>query len=194
MGELIGEIVFSVVSVAVGTALAWVTYLIWLAARRRVWGLDRTVVADTPTGERYTLAVDNLRLHTPVSSRLFGSSRASHERPPGRSRDDWLHPDRMLGRFEDGILLAVPFVLAVVLLFAVLFLIELIVAAVILAVVVIWGRVVRRHWTCTVAGPDATTWRFIEPGMRRVRRKRDELAGAIRSGDLTAVERVGAED
>ncbi|MEM9132309.1 MAG: hypothetical protein AAF962_17450 [Actinomycetota bacterium] len=190
MGDLIGELILNVVSVGVGTALAWVTYAIWLTARWHLWGLDRTVVADTPSGERYILTVANLRLHTPVSTRLFRSGNPGEDEPPGRSRDDWLHPDRMLDRFEEGILLFVPFILAVVLVFAVLFVIELIVAAIILAVVVTWSRVVRRHWTCTVVGPEPSRWRFTGPGMRRIRRMRDDLAAAIRSGDIGALERV----
>lgn len=133
-----------------GGALAALAYLIWVTVRRRLWELDRTVVAVTPNGDRYVLEVPGIQLRTPMSRFLLRAPRkretgdAQAARSHGDSADR-LHPDEMFGH-EEALAFAGPILLAIVVVLTAIFLIELLLALVVGVAAVAIGFIMRHRW------------------------------------------------
>lgn len=188
--ELVGQLILLALNLTVGFALAAACYWVWVTVRRRVWGLDKPVVVRTPAGDPYTLAVPGLRVRTPFSRRVFGVGRALEGSQPEWSEADRLHPKRVAGAADDLLIFVVPFLFVGVLVLALLFVLEFILAAVVVGLVSIVASIVRHHWTCRVTDPAGRVLNFRARGMRRVRRLRDEMAEAIRAGDVGVLQEV----
>ncbi len=189
--ELVGELVLLALNVTIGVGLLVATYWLWITARRRLWGLDRVVVVETPDGEPYTLEVPGLQVRTPLSRRIFSSDRSHGGSPPGWNKDDRLHPDRIAGSVGDLLIFVMPVLLAGVLLLVLIFVLEVILAGIVLVLVSMAATIIRYRWTCQVTSPGGHVFPVRTRGMRRARRLRDELAEAIRAGDVAAIERAG---
>lgn len=187
--EVIGESILVALNGTLGIGMAAATYWLWLAVRRRLWRLDRPVVAETPDGMEWVLEVPGLRLRTPISRRIFQSEDARRAEAAPTARDaDRLHPRRMGEALDSVLIFVAPFVLVGVVLFVLVFLLELLVAVVVLGVVSVVGSVVRHRWTCEITGPTGRVIRVQTRGLRQVRRRRDQLAELLRVGEVAAVE------
>ncbi|MEM8922442.1 MAG: hypothetical protein AAGD35_03000 [Actinomycetota bacterium] len=162
--------------------LAFASYGIWIAVRRRLWGLDQAMTAETPTGDRYRLQVERLTVRARLSSRAFGTDGGGQEQPRW-THEDRLHPDRMVDRFDEALIVLMPLVFVVVLGLALLFIVEIVLGVLILAVVAVVGTAIGHRWTCVVAGPDGSIARHRARGIRSVRRLQNDLAATIRAGD-----------
>jgi hypothetical protein len=194
------ELLLPFLSITVGVALAATTYWVWIMVRRRLWGLDKPVVAETPDGDQYSLEVPALQLRTPVSRRFFYGRRQPGATPPSWDENDQLHPTRMLNQAEGALIVVAPVVFVVVVLFAIVFVLELLLALVLVGVASAIAMILRYRWTVVVTGPYEKAnpeevfgagrhqvWRIRQPGLRQVHRTRDELAASIRAGDTTVL-------
>lgn len=187
--EVLVEAIWVMLNATLGLALAMLTYWLWVQVRRRVWGLDRTVVAETPSGDRFRLEVPGLRMRTPISNRVFGVGAGSAQRPDVEpSRHDRLHPDNVTERAGMALVVVVPFLLMGVVALALIFIVELILAAVFFALASIVASAIRHRWTCVVTDPDGRQSHHRTRGLRAAGRLRDKLTTSIRRGDLDALE------
>lgn len=189
--EFLLEAVLRLLLGGAALGLAFASYAIWIAVRRRLWGLDQVMTAETPAGDRYRLDVQRLNVRARLSSRAFGAADAGRKEAPSWTEDDWLHPTRMADRFDEALIMLVPFVFAVVVGLALLFIVEIVIGVLILAVLAIIGTVIGHRWTCVVTGPDGVVARHRARGVRGVRRLRNELVALIRAGDYVPDESPG---
>ncbi len=190
IGELVFQVVLFALNITLGIGLAGLSYWLWVMVRRRLWHLDRPLVIEAPDGGLYSLEVPGLRVRTPVSTRIFRPRRSLAGPPPGWTKDDRLHPDRVVGCLDDLLIFVVPFLLAGVLVLVLLFVLEVILAIVVLGIAAIVATVIRHRWSCVITSPEGRTFRSRARGMRGVRRLRDATAAAIKAGDLPALERA----
>lgn len=193
IGELLGELVLVALNLTVGLGLAAMTYWLWLTVRRRLWGLDRSIVAETPDGLSYSLDVEGQRLRMPISRRILRTDKTRDAAPPSWQQSDRLHPGNMAGTFDSLLIFVIPVVLVVVLMLAIVFVVEVIFAVIILGIVSTIGVMIRHRWTCVVTGPGGEVSHVRIRGLRRVRRLRDQLADAIRAGDVASVKAAAAD-
>jgi len=185
--ELVGHLVLGGLSATVGMLLAILTYNLWSTARYRRWQLDRPVNARSPDGGHHELRIPALRLRTPLARQLFGLREVGRDGVPRWDEDHWMHPDRLSARTDEALVLVVPFLLAGVIAAILLLIVELVLATLIVLVVALFTAVRRHEWTVVV-----TDHRHVEhvvptPSLRAARRRRDELAVEIRSGDLSGL-------
>lgn len=188
-----GELIFEVIFVAIGVALAFATYAIVAAVRRLIHALDRLDVVRDPEGNGWKVYVTPQPVLPRWSpSRWFFRMRPEQirrrrdkgERDPTKVGDDdaIVVPLRWLEKLDEAGLIIVPVLFVVVVLFVAVLAAEFVVVTVAAALTIL-ARSLFGDWRCEVVAPDGTTtvtrWRRFRSARRDEARARDEIMRGV---------------
>lgn len=192
MGELVGELVFGIISLLIGFAVGSLVFVLVRAGRLALVGTERSAEVTDRAGNRWLvripLAPYPLRFWT--SKRLLAMRHQERRRrqasgvdAAGVSTDEIAHPKKLVDVSDEaasivavGMLLFALVALTVLLLEAIL---ALLAAVVVFLIRSMWGR-----WQCEVIGPDEHRALIPVGSLREARRRRAEVATSISSSLL----------
>lgn len=190
MGELIGELVLSVVSVALGFVLGSAVLVLVRGGRWMLLRAERATQATDPDGGHWTLRIALV----PTQLRFWASTRllrmrpwdrrqreAAGEAPDAVLRTELAHPSALVEKADEAAGLVGPVMLAFAV-FAVAVLLAEVVLAVVLAVVIAAGRAAWGSWSCEIVGPDGRPQHDDFRALSEARSHMTALADSIERG------------
>lgn len=190
MVELVGELVFSVASVALGFVLGSAVLVLVRGGRWMLLRAERATQATDPNGGRWTLRIALI----PTQLRFWASTRllrmrpwdrrqreAAGEAPDAVLRTELAHPSALVEKADEAAGLVGPVMLAFAV-FAVAVLLAEVVLAVVLAVVIAAGRAAWGSWSCEIVGPDGRQRHDAFRSLSEARSHMAALADSIERG------------